>query len=60
MELIFGEVIKTTDKAVLFRLDDTGKEKWIPRSQIDDGEDVEVGAMELYIAKWLVEKLCDD
>ncbi len=59
MELIFGEVIRTTDRAVLFRLEDSGEEKWIPRSQIDDGDDVQEGCSELYVAKWLVAKLLD-
>lgn len=53
-------ITRATDKAVMAELagpDSTIRELWIPRSQIDDGDEVEVGLnQDLEIAQWLVEK----
>jgi len=58
-KLIFGEVKHVTDRAVLFAVDENGesREHWIPKSQIDEGDDVTIGAGELYVTVWFAEKM---
>jgi len=45
-----GEIIHTTEKAILFNVD--GIEEWVPKSQIKEDE-FEVGDMTITIPKWL-------
>lgn len=56
-----GEVLRTTDKACLLRLDDypaEDAELWIPWSQIEDnGENLVPGYKgRLYVQRWFAEK----
>lgn len=52
--LVSGRVLSVTERAVLLDLDN--REQWIPRSVIEDGEDVVVFQTDLYVAEWFVEK----
>lgn len=58
-KLIFGEVKHVTDRAVLFAVDENGnqREHWVPKSQIEDADDVTVGSTEMYITVWFAEKM---
>lgn len=58
-KLVFGRVTRTTPRAVLLAVEEKGelREHWVPRSQIEDGEEVEEGADELYISIWFCEKM---
>ena len=47
----FNKVIKETDKAILFELD-TGKEVWIPKSQIEDQTEESID-----LPWWLAKKI---
>lgn len=49
-----GEIIRTTDRAVLFR-SETGDETWIPRSVCPGGEDLEDGDTDILVARWFAE-----
>lgn len=56
---LLGEVIKTTAKAVL--VDREGvyghkKEMWIPRSQIQYGDGINIGFRAVMISTWFAEK----
>lgn len=57
-ELLFGEVVHITPKAVLFEYLDNDEtvEIWIPKSVIDDGEEVSIGDSEIYVQRWYCEK----
>ena len=53
-----GEVIRETEKAILFRTDD-GEEYWIPKSQIHDNSEVwkagDVGM--IVVTEWFAKKM---
>lgn len=53
-----GKVKKLTDRAVLFSFKNYGElvEKWIPKSVIDEGDDVSVGDEEVLVAEWFCDK----
>lgn len=56
---VSGDVVHTTDKAILIATDDQGslKQFWIPRSVIEDGEEVEEGeALDIHVETWWLEK----
>lgn len=52
---VSGEVIRTTDRAFLFRADDES-ETWIPRSVCIDGDDVEEGDTDILVARWFADQ----
>lgn len=58
-KLIFGEVKHVTDRAILFAVDEDGEERehWIPKSQVEDGDEVTDSATELYVTTWFAEKM---
>lgn len=49
-----GTILAETERAIFFRGDETGEESWIPRSQIEDGEDLTAAEYidDLYITEW--------
>lgn len=47
-----GEVLKATDGAVLFVVDGTGREFWVPRRVCLDGDSLEEGDTDICIADW--------
>lgn len=54
----YEEVEATTPKAVKLRLED-GRSLWIPRSVIEDGEDLDeskFGGGEIEVKSWFAEK----
>ena len=57
-DIITGDVLKTTRDAVLVRCRDTSDdfgfplEIWIPRSVLDDGENVDLDDTDFMIAEW--------
>lgn len=61
-----GEVVRVTDKAVLFRFavmpmlpglePNKPAEKWIPRSCCEDGDAIDEGDTDICIADWFCEK----
>jgi len=57
--LVFGEVKHITDKAILLVVSDDGEEKqfWLPKSQVDDADDVAIGDTELYVTAWFRKKM---
>lgn len=50
-QAVGGEVIAKTPLAVLIRLED-GQSVWVPRSQIEGGDELDVGDEDLSIATW--------
>ena len=52
--LICGEVIRLTEKAVLYDID--GDETWIPKSVLENPDAINEGDTELYIARWFCDK----
>lgn len=55
-DTITGDVVKTTDKAILLYHGDD-QETWIPRSVIEDGESAgEEDDLDLNVETWFVEK----
>jgi hypothetical protein len=58
-KLIFGDVKHVTEKAILFAVDEDGeqREHWVPKSQVEDGDDVAVGDSELYVTAWFADKM---
>lgn len=53
---LVGEIIRTTQAAVLYRETVTDRETWIPRSVLQDGDQVETGDTDLVCACWFIEK----
>jgi hypothetical protein len=51
-------VLKESDKAILVKMDESGTECWIPKSQIhEDSEVYKDGTTgELVVSQWLAEK----
>ena len=47
------EVIRTTEKAVLVQLEN-GDEHWLPRSECDNGDAIDVGDDAIDVADWLL------
>lgn len=54
-ESIDGEVIRTTERAVLVRCPDK-REVWVPRSVCLDGDMIEEGDTDLEVETWFAEK----
>lgn len=52
--ILEGEVIKTTDSAVLFVVD--GDEHWLPRRVCLEGDRLEEGDERVSVANWFLEK----
>jgi ribosomal protein S1 len=52
--ILSGTITKVTEKAVLVELD--GDEKWIPRSQIEDGDTIDVGSQDFAVTTWFAKK----
>ena len=50
-----GEVVKTTDRAVLFR-DENDQEHWIPRSVCCDGDHIDEGDTDVNVGTWWGER----
>ncbi len=48
------EIVNTTDAAILIEYEDG--EIWIPRSAIENGDDIEGGDGFVRIADWFIEK----
>lgn len=48
-------VTRVTEKAALLELND-GREVWVPRSCIEDGEDTAVFDKDVAVAEWFVDK----
>lgn len=53
---VSGTVTRVTSKAVLYVSTAGKSEHWIPRSVIEDGDDVEVGEQEMNVAEWFLDK----
>jgi hypothetical protein len=51
-----GSVTKVTAKAVLYVSKAAKTEHWIPRSVIEDGDDIEEGEQEMLVAEWFLDK----
>jgi len=51
-----GEILITTDKAVLFRSDSDDSETWIPRSVLLDGDKIDEGDRDVVCAEWFALK----
>jgi hypothetical protein len=49
------QIIHATDRAVLVRFM-KGREVWIPRSQIEGGNRVEVGDEDIAITEWFADR----
>ena len=49
--VLAGEVMKTTDAAILFVTED-GTEKWIPRRVCIDGASIDEGDTDVIVADW--------
>ena len=71
MSIVFctftGRVVRATDKAVLYRFEDTDPtlpgfpprdpyEHWIPRACCQDGDTLDEGSTDICIADWFCEK----
>ena len=54
--VISGQVKIATDRAVLVKLNSDGREIWIPRSQIDEGDSADEGDTDLSVSTWFIEK----
>lgn len=53
-ETLSGEIIRVTDKAILFENDANGQQTWIPRSVCLDGDALNVGDSDVIIkTRWL-------
>ena len=51
------EVIKASEKAVCIRkVNRVGSGTWIPRSTIEDGDEIDEGDMDLSVQSWIAEK----
>lgn len=57
-ELIFAELIASTDRAILISPENSEEELWVPRSVIECGETItdESYESELYIKTWFCQK----
>lgn len=57
-EPVSGTVVRMTDRAVLFHLDEQDRDLWIPLSMIDeDAEDLDVGVVqEINVAQWFYDR----
>lgn len=57
--LCFGEVKHLTDRAVLFSVEEGGeaREHWVPKSQVEDADDVAVGDTEIWVTNWFADKM---
>jgi hypothetical protein len=54
---ITGELLIVTEKAFLVRLDETGEEKWLPQSVVEDPGSKTVGyAGEFEVKDWFAQK----
>jgi hypothetical protein len=58
VHLVVEEVVRETEKALLLRLADDGREIWVPLSQIADNELYFEGDRNCYISvtQWFAEK----
>ena len=55
--LLAAEIIRTTDDAVcVFIEGEEPPDRWIPRSVCEDGDSIEVGDEELYVARWFLDR----
>ena len=54
--VLVTEIKAATDAALLCEID--GSEIWLPKSQIEDGDEIEVGEedIEINVAGWLAEQ----
>lgn len=56
---LVGEIIVATPKAVLLSFEEKKgviREQWVPRSVIEDGEEVEEGDSEIAVREWFIDK----
>jgi hypothetical protein len=53
---IRGEPVRKTEKAVLIRLKRTGNEVWMPKSVVEDSDDIEPGEQDFLVAEWFIEQ----
>lgn len=53
---VAGVVTRLTDKAVLYKLREQDRVVWIPRSQIQEGENVQLDDEDLQVSSWFIEK----
>lgn len=54
-EIVEGEVIHTTDLAILISMEESD-ERWIPRSVVEDGDFIQIGDTELFVKAWFCER----
>jgi hypothetical protein len=54
IDLTYDEIITTTDKAILFRFGDN--EVWLPKSQIEDPDELNDHGGEVSVQYWLIEE----
>lgn len=54
-DLVEGEIIRTTERAVLVKLWDSDEEVWIPRSCCEES-DLQAGDEDIMVARWFLEK----
>lgn len=53
---VTGTVTFVTAKAVLYVSKAAKTEHWIPRSMIEDGDDIEIGEQEMLVKEWFLDK----
>lgn len=53
---VTGTITRVTEKAVLYVSKAAKTEHWIPRSVIEDGDDIEVGEQDMNVAEWFLDK----
>lgn len=53
-----GTVKKATDKAILFTMEDSKQEVWIPRSVIEDGDELEEDEIDqtIFVKEWFADR----
>ncbi len=58
VHLSVAKIVRETDAAFLVRLEDGDEEVWLPKSQISDPEDYEVGDEDVTISitEWLAQQ----
>lgn len=55
-ETIEGVIIRTTDRAILLRLESNDEEVWIPRSVCINGDVLDEGDTDPDVEEWFVRK----
>jgi hypothetical protein len=56
VEVVCTRKIRETEKAALYLVADLGEEKWIPKSVIQDSDEMDDGSVVLTLARWFAVK----